>query len=102
MAAHQLARDPVDRVADREVAGLFGDLRQEDRLVEEVAELFAQPVEVLAVERVEQLVGLFEHEGPQRLQRLLAIPGAAAGRTQCAHDADQLVECGARGGGHRA
>ena len=92
---------PVDGVGNREVAGLLGNLRQEHRLVEEVAELFAQAVEVLAIERVEQLVGLFEHERPQRLQRLLAVPWTAARRAQRPHDADQVVERGARGSGHR-
>ncbi len=49
-------------------------------------------VVIAAVERVEQLVGFLQHERPQRLQRLLAIPGAAVLGAQRAHDLDQLLK----------
>ncbi len=49
-------------------------------------------VVIAAVERVEQLVGFLQHERAQRLQRLLAIPGAAVLGAQRAHDLDQLLK----------
>ena len=62
------------------------------RLEQEIAELFTQAVEILAVERVEQLVGLLEHEGPERPQRLLAIPWTAVRAAQRPHDPDKSIE----------
>ena len=46
-------------------------------------------------QRVDDLVGLLDQVGDQRLQRLLAIPGAAVGRQQPLHQADQLADLGA-------
>ena len=90
--AHQLRADLVDGVADREVARLLADLREEDRLVEVVAKLLAQLRQVAGINGVEHLVGFLEHERAQRCVRLLAVPRAAARRAQRAHDLDQLLE----------
>ena len=83
--AYELGGDCLDGVGDREVALLVRDLREEHDLEEQVAELLAEPGGVAAVDRLERLVGLLEQERAQRLQRLLAIPRAAAGgRGACA------------------
>ncbi len=74
----------------RPVVGL--ELRQEDALEEQIADLAAQRVVILAVDGVEHLVGFLEHERPQGLNRLLAIPRAAAGPAQAAHDVDEALE----------
>ena len=55
------------------------DLRQEHAFEEQVADLAAQRVVIAAIDRVEHLVGFFEHESAQRLDRLLAIPRAPPG-----------------------
>ena len=86
MPADQLVGDRLDRIGDREASLLLADLRQEHRLEQEVAELVLERVVIAAIERVEQLVGLLQHERPQRLQRLLAIPRAAVLGAQRAHD----------------
>ena len=82
----------AQRVADGEAPLVGLDLRQEDALEEQVADLAAQRVVIGAVDRVEHLVGFFEHERPQRLNRLLAIPRAAAGPAQPRHDVDEALE----------
>ena len=82
MAAHELVGDALERIGDREVPGLGLELREKDRLEQEVAELFAQRRVIVAVDRVEDLVGFLEHERLQRVDRLLAIPRAAVGRAQ--------------------
>ena len=66
VAAHELVADAVDRVRDGEVAGFLADLRQEDRLVQKVSELFAQLLRPAVLDRLEHLVGLLEHEWTQR------------------------------------
>ena len=80
VAAHQLVGDALQRVGDREVAGLGLELRDKHRLEHEVAELLAERRVIVAVDRLEHLVGLLEHERLQRVDRLLAIPRAAVGR----------------------
>lgn len=89
MAANELAGDRPKGVVDREVPLLGGNLREEDRLEEHVAQLLAQCTRVAAVQRVEQLVGLLEHEGAERLERLLAVPRAAVRPAQRAHHLDE-------------
>ena len=83
-----------DRVGDGEVPGLGFELRQEHRLEQEVAELLAERRVIVAVDRLEHLVGFLEHERLQRVDRLLAIPRAAVRRAQRGHDLDQAGELG--------
>ena len=103
VAADQLLGDVRERVRDREVPVVRLDLREEHALEDEVADLAAQAVVVAAVDGVEHLVGLLEHESAQRLDRLLVIPGAAARAAQPRHDVDQSLErLAARRAAHRA
>jgi competence protein ComEC len=99
MAAHELVGDAVHGVGDGEVAGLLCDLREENGLVQEVAQLFTERSHVAVIERLEQLVGLLEHERAERRQRLPAIPGAPFRRAQRTHDLDESRE-GFSGCGH--
>ena len=78
MAPHQLVGDGACDVGEPERARLGGDLGVEDDLQEQVAELVAQRCRVAAVDRLEHLVRLLDHVGPQALVCLLAIPRAAA------------------------
>ncbi len=72
--------------------GLGRDLREEDAFEDVIADLFPRASHVAALDRVDHLVRLFEHERRQRLERLLAIPRTAVRRSQRAHDRDELVE----------
>ena len=86
--------------ATAELAGLRAELRQQHALEDQVADLLAERRAVARVDRLQHLVGLLEHEGPQRLQRLLAVPRAAVRRAQARDDVDEAVEGGAGGVGH--
>ncbi len=72
--------------------GLRFELGQEHRLEHEVPELLAQRRMVVRVDCLDHLVALFEHERLQRVNRLLAIPGAAVGAPQRGHNPDQARE----------
>src|SRR5262249_12337504 len=79
------------------------DLGVEHDLQEHVAQLVAYALDVAAVDRVEDLVGLLDQIGPQTLWRLLAVPRATARGTQACHDVDQAGEAVERVCiGHRA
>src|SRR5262249_16880820 len=58
-------------------------------LEQKIAELFAMIGGRAALERLQYLVGLFDEVGLERLERLLAIPGASTRAQQAAHDLDQ-------------
>src|SRR5687768_7754032 len=96
MPANELVADGIDRVGDRELAALLGDLGQKDRLEQKVAQLLAKLRGAAAVNGLEDLVGFLEHERTQRRLRLLAIPRTAVRGSQRSHDLDQAVETIAR------
>ena len=77
VAVHQLVDDPRDDVVDREAPLAPRELRLEDHLEEQVAELLAQRLAVARVDGVDDLARLFEHVLAERLERLLAVPRAA-------------------------
>ena len=69
------------RIGDREAPVVRFDLREEHALEEQIADLAAQRVVVVAVDRVEHLVGLLEHEAAQRLDASARDPrGIRPGR----------------------
>ena len=92
VAANQLVDDRLDRVGDRKTPFLFADLRQEHGFEQEVAELVLEGRVVVAIERIEQLIRLLQHERAQRLHSLLLVPRAAMLGAQRAHDLDELLE----------
>ena len=96
MPPDELVGHGPHRVGEIEAAGLGRDLRLKDALEQHVAELAAEAVEIAAVDRLQRFVRFFEQERPQRLGRLLAIPGTAVPRPQGVHRAN---EPGARRGG---
>ena len=83
------------RHAEPSLVGL--DLSEEYPFEQQVADFAAQIVVVAAVDRVEHLVCLFEHEASQGLEGLLAVPWAAVRAAQARHDVGQLLELVARG-----
>ena len=95
VAAHQLGDDAARDVVDAELALGEAQLRLEDDLQQQVAQLFAVIVDVSGRQRVDHLVGLLDQVGHQRRQGLLAIPGASVGREQPLHQTDQLAHLGA-------
>ena len=94
---HELGAHRLEGIANLEGSLLVRHLGQEHRLEHEVADLLPERREVAPVDGVDHLVGLFEHEGTQRCEGLLAVPGAAAGRPQGPHDLDEAIEGGAGG-----
>ena len=90
MAAQELLGDRLDHVAEIERALLLRHAGMEHDLEQEVAEFFAQIVEVAARDGVGDLVGFFERVGRDGREILLQVPRAAgAGRAQRRHDLDE-------------
>ena len=96
MASDELRRDLAQRIAHREAPIVGLELGQEDALEEQIADLAAQRVVIRAVDGVEDFVGFLEHERPQGLYRLLAVPRASAGSTEAPHDVDQPLKLAPR------
>ena len=90
--AHQLVGDAGERVGDGEVSRLGLELRHEDGLEEEIAELLAERRVVVAVDGLEHLVGLLEHVRLQRVDGLLAVPRAAVRSPKRGHDVNEARE----------
>ncbi len=88
----QLVADRPQRVRNGEPPFIFRNPRKEDALEDEVADLSAKIVVIAAIDRVENLVRFFEHELPERLERLLVIPGTSTRSAQPRHDVDELLE----------
>ena len=98
VTADQLGADVVQRVGDREVAGLGAELREEHAFEHEVADFALQFVEIAAFGRLDDFVCFLEDEGQQRVERLLAIPRTAGRAAQDPHQRHEGVEGRARGG----
>ena len=94
MAPHHLGRDALDHLRHVEEA-LFGrDLRMEDDLEEEVAQLTREVLAVPALDRLHYLVGLFDRHRLEALVGLLPVPGAASRRPQPGDQGDEGLEGG--------
>ena len=68
MPANHLVRERVDHVGDGKLAAFGGQLRVEDDLEEQVAELLAQLRVVAAFDRVDDFVGLLDQIAHERLR----------------------------------
>ena len=69
------------RVGHGEVPRVGADLREEDAFEDQIADLAAQRVGVAAVDRVEDLVRLLEHEARAATRASVRDPrGSPAGR----------------------
>ncbi len=83
MAPDQFLVDRLDDVAEIERALLLRHARVEDDLEQEIAELFAQVIEVAARDRVSDLVGFLDGVRRDGSEILLEVPRAAGlGRPQ--------------------
>ena len=96
MPAHELVGDQLQRVGDLEVSGLRLELGEKHGLEDEVAQLLAERRVVVAIDRLDHLVGFLEHERLQRVDRLLAVPRTAVGSAERRHDVDQPDELACR------
>ena len=88
----QLGRDVAQGIADVEAPVVGLELGQEDALEKQIADFASECIVIRAVDRVEHFVGFFEDEWSQRVNRLLAIPWAATGTAESAHDIDEALE----------
>ena len=95
VAMNELLDDAGDDVVDGERALLAAELGLEHDLEEQVAELLADRLAVAGVDGVDDLAGLLEGVFPERFERLLAVPRAAVGGEEPAHDADEARQRGA-------
>src|SRR5712691_6040181 len=86
MPRHHLGRDRLRYLRGIEAPLLGGDLRVHRDLEQEVAQLFLDLGVVARVDRLEELVGLLEQVGSQRLVRLHPVPRTAPWRAQPGHD----------------
>jgi len=88
VAANHLLVDLTDDVGNIEALFLMCDLRVEENLEEKVAEFFGEFGVIGRVERIEDLVSLFNKIGAERGMGLLAVPGAAFRGAEARHDGD--------------
>ena len=84
--ADQLGADPLRHVVDGEVPCVLRDLRVQEDLHEQVAQLLAQRLAVLVVQRLQDLVGLLQQVRAQCAVVLLQVPRAATLRVAHARD----------------
>jgi len=90
VAADHLFRDRLHHAAEVERALFLGHARMENDLQQQVAEFVAQVDQVVARDRVGDLISLLQRIGCDRLEILLQIPGAARyRRAQRGHDLQQ-------------
>ena len=79
-------------VGDVKALLFTSDLRMENDLQEQIAQLFGELGVVRVIERVQDFIGFFEKERAQARVRLLVVPGAAVGRAEPRLQGDQLLE----------
>ena len=97
VASDELLVEAADDVVDREGAVVRGDLRVQDHLLQDVAELLDQMLVVIRLDGLHGLVGLLDHVLGDRAVRLLAVPRATIRLAQAPHRAHEAVELGVRG-----
>ena len=90
MAPDELGIEPGENIRDPEVPRFGGHLGVEKHLQYQVAQLFAEIGPMPAVDRVENLISLFNRVRLDARKGLFAVPGAAARRSQPLHDRDGL------------
>ncbi len=93
VAADQLVGDGAGDVVEGESVGFLGHAGMEDHLQQQIAKLVAQRGHVPPVDRVGDLVGLFDGVGRDGGEVLLQVPGAAVLRVaQAAHDRQEFAD----------
>ncbi len=86
VAVHQFRGKAIQNVVDGKSSLLLSYLRVEENLEQEVAEFAGEFLPIAIVDGFEDFVGFFERVGFDRVERLLAVPGTAAGTAQPGHD----------------
>ncbi len=79
--ANELVRDRLQRVGDAKCPHVGRDLCEKHPFEDVIANLFPQRLEVVAFNGIDNFVGFFEDELPERLERLFAIPGTPVWRS---------------------
>ena len=93
VAADELRGQPPGDRVEGEVAPLLAQLRLEEHLQQDVAELLGMRVARRCVHHVQELVALLDQTGLEGLERLFPIPRTAAGTAQAGQDRAQVVDC---------
>ncbi|MPM99162.1 hypothetical protein SDC9_146353 [bioreactor metagenome] len=91
VAVNQLFTEVRGRVPQGEPALFLRDSADEHHLQKKISHFFAKARVVVVVDRLADLVGLFQHRGPKGSDGLLRVPGAAAGRPENRQDLVHLV-----------
>ena len=93
MTANHLPRDGIDHVGEAEQRLLSRHLRVIDDLEQEIAELILEPVEILARDRVGDLVSLLDGVGSDASRNSASRPtDNPIGVAQARHDGEKIVE----------
>jgi hypothetical protein len=77
MAPHELVGRPLEQLGNAKALPLFRNHRDREHLREEIAQLVDDRGPVVALDRIERLVGLFDQMLAEARNRLFAIPRAA-------------------------
>ncbi len=97
VAADELGGDRLDDAAEIKQPRLFRHAGVKDDLQQEVAKLLAQIFRRAALDRVGDLIGLFDGVRHDRSERLLDVPWAPVhGIAQGRHDLDQAANIAGR------
>ena len=91
VAAHDLAGDRAVDIGEVERTLLRGELRVQDHLEEQVAQLLGKVGGRSVLDGIERLVGLLEQVRSQREVGLPSVPGASVGCTQARADGRHAV-----------
>jgi len=98
VSADHFEQDALDHIAKRKSAALIGHLRVIDDLEQQIAKLVSQRGEVVARDRVRDLVGFLDGVWRDRAEVLLDIPRTAADRrAQFRHQGQQRADFSGRG-----
>src|ERR1700733_1799487 len=90
MAANEFSVQIFNYVMDVEVTSLGGHLCVEEDLEKKIAELILEVGPGATLDGIEDLVGLLERVSLDRVEGLLAVPGAAIRGAQPCHDRYRL------------
>ncbi len=92
VASDELRGDVAQGIADGKAPVVGFELCQEHALEQQVTDLAAKRVVIRAIDGLEDFVGFLEHERPQGLNRLLAVPRASARPAEAAHHVHQALK----------
>ena len=91
--ANHLARDYVDYIGKIEAPHLGCHLRVIDHLQQKIPELFLEPIEIIARDRIDNLIGFLDGVGGDGGEALLDVPRTArVFVAQARHDGEKIVE----------